>query len=130
MRMKQSVWVLTLALGVMGALGSGCHESRPVVGADSGIEVDSEVPRVDAGGGINVDEFDRSCVADDDCEAVFVGSPCGCSCEVSAVNGGDYEAYLEARRELRAMCGEPRIDCVGCPEAIARCAAGVCVAGE
>ena len=104
MLMRQSVWALPLALGVMCALGAGCHESRPVVVPDSGVGVDGEAPRGDAGGGIDVDDYDRSCMTDDDCRVVFVGSPCGCSCEVSAVNQDESDAYQSAVSELRAMC--------------------------
>ena len=128
MRMIQSVWVLTLALGAMGALGAGCHESRSVVDPDSGAGLDGAAPRADAGGGVDVEDYDRSCATDDECRVVFTGSPCGCSCEVSAINEDEFDAYRAAQSELRAMCEGPTLECLGCPEALARCEEEICVA--
>lgn len=70
---------------------------------------------------IEVEDYDRSCATPDDCEVIFVGDPCSCSCDVGAINAGDYQQYLDDR-------GDPSCSklCGACPPVTLTCEANVC----
>ena len=113
-------------LALLCVLSSGCHESRMNLDLDAGTAPDGTLPELDASPPPVEPDIDRSCAVDADCTPVLTGDPCGCSCEMSAINNDAVEAYRDYRNELYAMCEGPVINCIGCPPQEAFCSEGVC----
>lgn len=68
-------------------------------------------------------DFDQTCSADTECEAVYVGDICDCGCDsVAAINKRDIPAYNEQRNDISCtrLC-EP---CFGFPPVA--CKSGTC----
>jgi hypothetical protein len=74
------------------------------------------------GSDIDANDYDRSCTLDEDCMVIFVGDTCGCSCDTSAINVSDRDAYLDDS-DPGPTCD---IQCGACAAAEAVCAQGVC----
>lgn len=72
---------------------------------------------------LRADDYDRTCNAAAECRVVFVGDPCSCSCDVSAIRASEYPQYLEDRGnpQCNALCGP-------CPGSAAACVEHVCQA--
>lgn len=74
-------------------------------------------------GEVDPNDYDRSCSEATDCMVIFTGERCSCSCDVSAINVSDREAYLDDRGS-----GDCSVDCGPCPQVEAVCTAGICEA--
>ena len=78
---------------------------------------------------ISLDGYDRSCVADDDCMAVYEGSVCGCGCANTAIAKKE-RAKLDAEiASLKKSCPSNEACAADCVLAEVHCNAGTCAFG-
>ena len=78
---------------------------------------------------MSTEGYDQSCIEANDCNAVFVGDVCGCSCEVDAINASEQTLWAQERSAKQDRC-DRLLDCAACPDLVVACVDDVCSAGE
>jgi hypothetical protein len=70
---------------------------------------------------ISAEDYDRSCMQNEQCMLILVGPVCSCDCSFSAINSKDGPQYLEDRGDI--TCDE---DCAPCQAGEPWCDDGTC----